>query len=65
MILISAIHGHGFCKAARQAFRVVLHNTIRLAAINSVGDFVLFVGKIATVTIVIVVGIEFISVSFI
>ncbi|XP_053395595.1 choline transporter-like protein 2 [Mercenaria mercenaria] len=57
-----AIHGHGFCKAARQAFHVILNNTLRLAAINSVGDFVLFIGKIATVAAVTVVGIEVISV---
>ncbi|XP_060598053.1 choline transporter-like protein 1 [Ruditapes philippinarum] len=58
-----AIHGHGFCKAARQAFHVVLTNTLRLAAINSVGDFVLFIGKIATVAVITIVGIEFISVQ--
>jgi len=33
-----------------------------LAAINSIGDFVLFVGKLVTVAIVTVIGIEWISV---
>jgi solute carrier family 44 protein 1 (choline transporter-like protein) len=41
-----------------------LTNTLRLAAINSVGDFVLFIGKIATVAVITIVGIEFISVSY-
>ncbi|XP_052774226.1 choline transporter-like protein 1 [Mya arenaria] len=57
-----AIHGLGFCRAARQAFHVVLENAFRVAAINSVGDFVLFLGKLATVSIVTVAGLEFISV---
>ncbi|XP_052274056.1 choline transporter-like protein 1 [Dreissena polymorpha] len=57
-----AIHGYGFCKAARQAFHVIVDNVLRVAAINSVGVFVLFLGKLATVAIVTVAGIEFISV---
>ncbi|XP_005105171.2 choline transporter-like protein 1 [Aplysia californica] len=53
-----AINGYGFCKAARTAFLVVVSNALRVAAINSVGDFVLFLAKCGTVAIVAVVGIE-------
>ncbi|KAL4235863.1 hypothetical protein ACF0H5_004251 [Mactra antiquata] len=56
-----AIYGYGFCEAAREAFQVIIKNALRLAAINSVGDFVLFLGKVATIAIVTVVGIEWIS----
>lgn len=54
-----AIHGYGFCKAARTAFMVIVKNVLRVAAINSVGDFVLFLAKAGTVAVVAVVGIEF------
>ena len=40
-----------------------MSNAVRLAAINSVGDFVLFLGKVATVSVVVVVGIQLMSVS--
>ncbi|GFN97324.1 choline transporter-like protein 1 [Plakobranchus ocellatus] len=53
-----AINGYAFCKAARTAFMVVVSNALRVAAINSVGDFVLFLAKVGTVAIVAVVGIE-------
>ena len=61
-VLISAIYGYGFCLAARKAFRIIVANALRLAAINSVGDFVLFLGKVATVSVVIVAGIQLMSV---
>ncbi|PVD23520.1 hypothetical protein C0Q70_16792 [Pomacea canaliculata] len=53
-----AIYGYGFCKAARKAFMVIASNALRVAAINSVGDFVLFLAKVGIVTVVVVVGIE-------
>eukprot|EP00054_Salpingoeca_dolichothecata_P014314 m.80628 g.80628 ORF g.80628 m.80628 type:complete len:645 (+) comp20931_c1_seq1:81-2015(+) len=46
-----AIYGYSFCKAARTAFMILLRNILRVAAINSVGDFVLFVGKLLVVVI--------------
>nr|KAG5709578.1 hypothetical protein BaRGS_001628 [Batillaria attramentaria] len=53
-----AIHGYGFCKAARTAFMVIVSNALRMVAINCVGDFVLFLAKAGTVAVVAVVGIE-------
>ena len=60
----SAIYGYGFCQAARKAFRIIVSNALRLAAINSVGDFVLFLGKVVTVSAVTVIGIQMMSVSY-
>ncbi|PIK45519.1 hypothetical protein BSL78_17623 [Apostichopus japonicus] len=37
-----AIYGHSFCKSAQRAFTVIVSNALRVAAINSVGDFLLF-----------------------
>ena len=61
-VILLAIHGYGFCFAAKRAFRIIASNALRLAAINSVGDFVLFLGKVATISVVTVVGIQLISV---
>ncbi|CAG0879319.1 unnamed protein product [Cyprideis torosa] len=53
-----AIFGYSFCKAARQAFSVLTSNGLRLLAINSIGDFILFLGKLAVVVSTIFIGIE-------
>ncbi|XP_062578584.1 choline transporter-like protein 1 isoform X1 [Saccostrea cucullata] len=54
-----AIFGHSFCTGAKKAFMLILENALRVAAINSIGDFVLFLGKLSTVAVVLVVGNEF------
>ncbi len=38
-------------------------NALRVIAINSVGDFILFLGKVGIVTAVVFIGIELIKVS--
>ncbi|XP_037801220.1 choline transporter-like protein 1 [Penaeus monodon] len=45
-----AIYGYGFCKAAQKAFSLLVNNAFRVAAINYVGAFVLFLSK-ATIVI--------------
>lgn len=40
-----AINGKSFCTSAMAAFKILLHNALRVAAINSIGDFVLHVAK--------------------
>eukprot|EP00128_Syssomonas_multiformis_P015006 Colp12_sorted_trinity150504_noHs@3227 len=45
-----AVYGYSFCKAARTAFGLLTRNCLRLAAVDTVGDFVLFLGKL-TVTV--------------
>ncbi|KAK2149879.1 hypothetical protein LSH36_433g03003 [Paralvinella palmiformis] len=41
-----AMRGMNFCSAARKAFEIITKNVLRVAVINSVGTFVLFLGKI-------------------
>ncbi|CAG0879033.1 unnamed protein product [Darwinula stevensoni] len=48
---VIALEGVDFCPAARTAFGTLASNALQVAAINSVGDFILFLGKV-TVTAV-------------
>jgi len=54
----------GFCSGAKIAFQALLSNAIRVAAINSIGDFILFLGKLAVATLTAIVGIFLVRVSF-
>ncbi|XP_066299060.1 choline transporter-like protein 1 [Branchiostoma lanceolatum] len=49
---VIAIEGTSFCTAARRAFLALVSNALRVVAINSVGDFVLFLGKLGVVAVV-------------
>lgn len=42
---VIAIDGVHFCKAAKTAFEVLISHSLEVATINSVGDFILFLGK--------------------
>jgi hypothetical protein len=42
----TAIYGTSFCKSARKAFFMIARNILRVAAVNMVGDFVLFLGRL-------------------
>ncbi|XP_067126320.1 choline transporter-like protein 1 isoform X2 [Centruroides vittatus] len=53
-----AIFGHGFCKSAQQAFSILTRNALRVAAINSIGNFVLFISKCAVMIVVCIIGLE-------
>uniref|UniRef100_A0A669DCY5 Choline transporter-like protein n=1 Tax=Oreochromis niloticus TaxID=8128 RepID=A0A669DCY5_ORENI len=46
----TAINSTSFCTSAREAFLILVENALRVAAINTVGDFVLFLGKILIVS---------------
>lgn len=46
----TAINSTSFCTSAREAFVILVENALRVAAINTVGDFVLFLGKILVVS---------------
>ncbi|XP_073243444.1 choline transporter-like protein 4 isoform X2 [Porites lutea] len=50
--IIIAIHGKNFCSAAKEAFTLLLENFLRVAAVNSVTSFLLFMGKLLVVGIV-------------
>ncbi|XP_050517151.1 choline transporter-like protein 1 isoform X1 [Diabrotica virgifera virgifera] len=53
-----AIFGYPFCRAGQQAFKLLSSNVLRVAAINSVGDFVLFLGKVVVVIATVLIGIR-------
>lgn len=42
----TAINSTSFCTSAREAFLILVENALRVAVINTVGDFVLFLGKV-------------------
>ena len=44
-----AITGKSFCSAAIRAFDLLLRNALRVAAINSIGDFVLLMAKFVVI----------------
>lgn len=57
----TAIHGCNFCQGGRKAFQALSSNILRIAAINSVGDFVLFLGKVLVVALTVTAGIYLIQ----
>ncbi|XP_067934749.1 choline transporter-like protein 1 [Watersipora subatra] len=44
--IVIAISSTNFCKARVKAFNTLLSNVLRVVAINTVGDFVIFLGKV-------------------
>ena len=62
-VIFSAINNCSFCKGAKEAMKVLIENALRVTAINSVGDFALFVGKLAITAGVVGVGWAFFIVS--
>ncbi|XP_014474757.1 PREDICTED: choline transporter-like protein 1 [Dinoponera quadriceps] len=53
----TAIYGCNFCTSGRKAFQALSSNVLRVAAINSVGDFVLFLGKVLVITLTAISGV--------
>ena len=41
-----AVHGSGYCTSAFHAAKLILNNILRIAAVNTVGDALLWVGKV-------------------
>lgn len=58
-----AIYGYSFCKAGKQAFKLLVSNAFRVGAINSIGDFVLFLGKVLVVVATVLTGVEILEVG--
>ncbi|PNF24375.1 hypothetical protein B7P43_G09650 [Cryptotermes secundus] len=54
----TALFGYSFCQAGQRAFKHLSSNALRVAAINSVGDFVLFLGKALVVIATVLIGIK-------
>uniref|UniRef100_A0A8C8EMP7 Choline transporter-like protein n=1 Tax=Oncorhynchus tshawytscha TaxID=74940 RepID=A0A8C8EMP7_ONCTS len=53
----TAINSTSFCTSARDAFVILVENALRVATINTVGDFVLFLGKVLIVSCTAFVGV--------
>eukprot|EP00042_Codosiga_hollandica_P057139 m.840181 g.840181 ORF g.840181 m.840181 type:complete len:641 (+) comp59508_c0_seq9:56-1978(+) len=47
-----AIYGYSFCHAARVAFQTLFANVLRVATLNSLGTFVIFLAKLTVVSLV-------------
>uniref|UniRef100_A0AAX7VMW3 Choline transporter-like protein n=1 Tax=Astatotilapia calliptera TaxID=8154 RepID=A0AAX7VMW3_ASTCA len=47
--IMSAIYGKNFCTSARDAFFLLMRNVIRVAVLDKVTDFILFLGKLLIV----------------
>uniref|UniRef100_A0A3Q0RJP1 Choline transporter-like protein n=1 Tax=Amphilophus citrinellus TaxID=61819 RepID=A0A3Q0RJP1_AMPCI len=50
--IMIAVYGKNFCTAARDAFFLLMRNIIRVAVLDKVTDFLLFLGKLLIVGIV-------------
>ncbi|XP_058128936.1 choline transporter-like protein 1 [Anopheles ziemanni] len=59
--ILTAMHGDPFCRAGRNAFRLLTSNALRVFAINSVGDFVLVLAKVFVVVATVLIGMELIQ----
>lgn len=59
-----AIYGDNFCSSGQQAFKMITSNVLRVAAINSVGDFVLFLGKVLVVISTVLLGFKMLEVFY-
>ena len=44
--IVIAIEGYSYCGAAQEALNLIGSNLLRYAAINTIGDFILFLGKL-------------------
>ncbi|KAJ6233862.1 ctl-like protein [Anaeramoeba flamelloides] len=45
--IMIAVYGQSFCKSTKRAFHLIGRNLFRIMAINIVGDFLLFLGKLS------------------
>uniref|UniRef100_A0A3P8WKZ6 Choline transporter-like protein n=1 Tax=Cynoglossus semilaevis TaxID=244447 RepID=A0A3P8WKZ6_CYNSE len=50
--IMVAIHGKNFCSSAKDAFFLLMRNMIRVAVLDKVTDFLLFLGKLLVVGLV-------------
>ncbi|KAF5305607.1 hypothetical protein FQR65_LT07687 [Abscondita terminalis] len=55
--IVTALHGTAFVESGSKAFKLLFENVLQVFAINSVGDFVLILGKILIVISTIIIGI--------
>ncbi|XP_075987480.1 choline transporter-like 2 isoform X4 [Anticarsia gemmatalis] len=44
--IMCAVHGHNFCKSAREAFSLLMRNIVRVVVLDKVTDFLFFLSKL-------------------
>ena len=54
--IMTAIYGHNFCYAARDAFFLILRNILRVAVLTNIAKGVVCVGKVAIVSLMFVLA---------
>lgn len=67
--IMVAIHGDSFCRGAKSAFNLLMRNILRMAVVNSIGDFLtimgrLFISIVTSAVLTIIIRPDFISSSF-
>ena len=55
--ILVAIHGSSFCASARRASSLIVKNILRFAVLNSIGDFVLFMGRLCVTLLVTLISV--------
>jgi len=55
--IMVAIYGSSFCSGGRKAFKLILRNVLRVATVNWVGDFLLFLIKLLVVGEIVLIAI--------
>lgn len=45
--IMAAVHGNGFCTSASLAVKTIVTNFLRIAAVDTVGDALVFLGKLS------------------
>ncbi|KAK9818176.1 hypothetical protein WJX72_008291 [[Myrmecia] bisecta] len=45
--ILVAVHGTGYCTSAMEAAKILVTNALRVAAVNTVGDGLIFLGKLS------------------
>ncbi len=58
---VIAIKGNSFCRSAQESFSIVFENALRITAINSIGDFILFLAKVAITTLILIISIAWLE----
>ena len=50
--IMVAVHGKGYCNSAFHAAKLILNNILRIAAVNVVGDALLWLGKVSHLVLI-------------
>jgi len=58
-----AMHGHSFCKAARECFELISRNFFSAVIMDTIAGFVLFIGKVLFTAVCTIITIAFLDVK--